>query len=56
MSIAKHSGGIFKYMTCTKRKKSMYSMYMVVVLQNNCTTTNNENTFDCFNLNHEFYI
>jgi len=26
---------------------------MVIVLQNNYAT-NNENTFDCFNFNHEF--
>jgi len=37
MSIAKHSGGIFKHKTCTKGRK-VYIENLVIVLQNNCTT------------------
>ena len=33
----KHSGGIFKHKTCTKRRKVCIEN-MVIVLQNNCTT------------------
>ena len=37
MSIAKHSGGKFKHVTRTKRRKVCIEN-MVVVLQNKCTT------------------
>jgi len=37
MSIANHSGGIFKHKTCTQRRKVCIEN-MVIVLQNKCTT------------------